>query len=157
MSYSQSIQFYKSGSKTILNDIKKNQEKINKLIPGYKFENFSYPRGEQTFRSKFILRKEYKSARGVNEGMNVDKTDFLNLHAFELAEKPLTTIFALIDQAVEKKAWLIFYTHDVCEDHSIYGCSPEYFESVIKYCHDKQIKVRTINKVIDQVMSSGKS
>lgn len=146
------IKLYKSGKKEILDNLKQNQEQINKLIPGYKFKNFSYPSGQQTFRSKMILKKEYQSARGVKHGLNVKEMDVYNLYAYELrALLTLPEVYALIDKAIEQKAWLILYTHDVEENPSRVGCSPEYFESVVKYCASKQVEVSTVEKAIAKI------
>ncbi|HSH64292.1 MAG TPA: polysaccharide deacetylase family protein [Bacteroidia bacterium] len=148
------IRLYESNSKEILANLKKNQQLVQGLIPGYKFENFSYPSGQQTFRSKLILKKEYTSARGVNAGMHKKKMDMYNLHANVLAMHiPLQQIFALIDEAIEHNAWLILYTHEVEENPTKNGCTPEYFESIARYCFNKKVEVLTINKAINKIVS----
>lgn len=148
------IAFYNSNSKEVLSNLKKNQEKIHELIPGYKFESFSYPSGQQTFRSKLILRKEYHSARGVKAGMHVGSVDLYNLYGNELAGHiTLPEVFALIDEAIKNKAWLIFYTHEVEENPSPYGCTPEFFEQVVSYCYKKKADVRTIKDAVDRITS----
>jgi peptidoglycan/xylan/chitin deacetylase (PgdA/CDA1 family) len=147
------IQLYESSGTDILNDLKKNQEKLNELIPGYTFQNFSYPLGQQTFISKLILKKRYKTARGVKGGMHIKEVDTNNLYGNALEEAlSLKGIFALIDKAVENNAWIIFYTHDVENNPSVIGCTPEYFESVVKYCSEKNVDVCTINEAINKIV-----
>jgi len=147
------IPLYNTGRQRLLRNLKKNQQQINELIPGYKFKNFSYPRGEQTFRSKYILKKIYQSARGVKAGMHIKDMDIYNLHANELRDYlPLKEVLSMIDKAIEHNAWLIFYTHDVEKNPTDFGCSPEYFEAVISYCAEKKLEVHTIDKAISKIL-----
>jgi peptidoglycan/xylan/chitin deacetylase (PgdA/CDA1 family) len=147
------IRLYESSKRVVLNDLKKNQEKLNELIPGYTFKNFSYPSGQQTFISKLILRKRYKTARGVKAGMHIKEVDINNLYANALVKRlTLENALARIDKAIENNAWIIFYTHDVENNPSDYGCTPEYFENVVKYCSQKNMDVCTINDAINKIV-----
>ncbi|HET6226556.1 MAG TPA: polysaccharide deacetylase family protein [Bacteroidia bacterium] len=147
------ITLYNTGRQKVLRNLRKNQQKINELIPGYKFKNFSYPRGQQTFRSKYILKKEYQSARGVQAGMHVKDMDIYNLHANELmGDWTMEEVLAMIDKAIEQNAWLIFYTHEVEKNPTPYGCTPENFEQIVKYCADKKLNVLTIDKAINTIL-----
>ena len=147
------IKLYKSKKDEILSDLAKNQEKMEELIPGYHFKNFSYPYGQQTFISKLIMKKRYKSARGIKAGMHIEYADVNNLRAVELQENlPLQEVFLLIDKAILSKAWLILYTHDVENNPTICGCLPDYFEKVVKYCSDKKVSIRTIEEVIKTIV-----
>ena len=84
------------------------------------------------------------------------ETDLANLKTIKLYRDrySLAEIEAYIETAIEKKAWLIFYTHDVAENPSPYGCAPAYFEAVVKACANKKIKVLTIDKTLDQIESA---
>lgn len=147
------IALYRSGRRKILNNLKKNKEKINQLIPGYEFKNFSYPSGQQTFRSKWILKKQFRSARGVKAGMHSKEMDLYNLHANEMGDKlTLKLAVGLIEEAIRTNAWLIFYTHEVEDNPSAYGCTAEFFESVVKYCYKKNVEVLTVNKALDKIL-----
>lgn len=149
------IQLYKSDKNKIVSDLEKNQLQMEALIPGYKFHNFSYPYGQQTFLSKLIVKKRYRSARGVNAGMHIKHADINNLKAVELqGSLELKKAFSLIDEAIQNNAWLILYTHDVEANPTICGCSPDYFEAVVKYCFDKKVKVVTIDEGINIITSA---
>lgn len=151
------IRFYNSNRKQIIQDLKKNQQRVNELIPGYTFKNFSYPAGEQTFRSKLILKKEYRSARGVNAGMHIKSVDLYNLYGNALGgHMNIERVMALIDEAIRNKAWLIFYTHEVEENPTKYGCTAEFFEQVVNYCHQKRLLVCTINEAISRITTPEK-
>ncbi len=143
------IHFYKSRLSKIREDLKKNQDKINELIPGYRFTSFAYPYGEQTLESKKLVREIYDSARSINRGINYKCTDLNNLQAVQLDEHmDPQKVFDFIEQAIRTKGWLVFYTHDVQKNPSSWGCTPEYFEAIVKYCYNRNIKAFTIEKVI---------
>lgn len=151
------LRFYQANRKQIIQDLKKNQQRIDELIPGYTLRNFSYPAGEQTFRSKLILKRQYKSARGVSAGLHVKSVDLYNLYGNELGgDITLEGTLALIDEAIKSKAWLIFYTHEVEANPTIYGCTPEFFEQVVSYCHQKQLMVHTINDALNRITTPEK-
>lgn len=81
------IRFYDSDGNHIKANLEKNQEKINELIPDYKFTNFSYPYGEQTITARRVVRDKFLTARGVNSGINHGDIDLLDLKAHQLDRK----------------------------------------------------------------------
>jgi peptidoglycan/xylan/chitin deacetylase (PgdA/CDA1 family) len=144
------ISFYKTSKEGVILDLNKNQEKMNKLIPGYKFKNFSYPYGEITYDSLKIVRDRFSSARSTNSGINQGRVNLINLKSVELNEyTPLESIYALIEKTIKLNGWLILNTHDIEQTPSKWGCSPTYYETVVKYCHEKKIAVKTISEVIE--------
>jgi peptidoglycan/xylan/chitin deacetylase (PgdA/CDA1 family) len=146
------IHLYHSSKEEILLDLKKNDQSINEIIPGYVFKNFSYPYGEQNIHSKIIIRKKFKSARSIKGGINTGSTDLNNLKSQALGNgDSLEKIYHIIDETIRTNGWLIFFTHDIQSDPSEWGCSPEYFEAVVKYCFEKGIETKTIAEVLKNV------
>jgi peptidoglycan/xylan/chitin deacetylase (PgdA/CDA1 family) len=144
------LHFFQAKKEEIFSDLQQNQASIDNIIPGYKFMNMSFPFGEQTLMAREIIKNKFRSARSVYRGINSGNIDLNCLKSIRLYENnSLRTIFSTIDKAIEKKAWIIFYTHDVMNNPTDIGCSPGYFEEVIRYCHDKKLKVLTINDALD--------
>jgi len=141
--------------KTGMEDIRKNQEEIQKLVPGLALNNFSYPFGSQTRPVKKFISERFRSARGIEEGINRGRTDLFNLRTVKLYENrySLEYIYRKIEEAKKDGGWLIFYTHDVQDDPTEWGCSPPYFEAVVKKCKEANIKVLTINEAINHIES----
>lgn len=137
-------------------DILKNKEAAQSLLPDLTFRNFSYPFGSQTRAIKMFLSRQYRSARGIGEGINTRNTDIYNLKTVKLYEKRHTPdyIFAKIKEASECGGWLILYTHDVQDNPSEYGCSPAYLEAVAQKCAEEKIKVLTINEALNLIENS---
>lgn len=147
------IDLSKTNLKHSIFDIEHNQEAINAIMPDIKFRNFSYPFGAQTRGIKQYLSGQFRSARGIEHGINAGRTDLCNLRAVKLYENKhsLDQIFENIQKAIDHNAWLIFYTHDVSNDPSKHGCSPGYFEAVVKECVAGGFRVATIDEAMDLV------
>jgi len=134
-------------------DIKQNQKAIYKILPNLKIKNFSYPFGEQTKEAKQYFSTKFRSARGISDGINAGRTDLLNLKACKLYENrmPLMSIFSKIDEACKCNGWLIFYTHDVAEPYSDFGCSPQFLEAIADEIARREISVLTINDALNKI------
>jgi hypothetical protein len=123
---------------------------IQNIIPEYRLENFSFPFGEQSLISRNIIKHRYRSARSIYKGINSGKVDLNGLKSIRLYEHiSLDEIFQLINKAMEINGWIVFYTHDVENSHSDIGCTPEYFEKVVKYCYERKLKVLTVNDALN--------
>ena len=86
-----------------------------------------------TLAAKRVVGTEMMSCRGNYSGWNGPLVD-LNL----LKANPLyghldrsKTVEKLILENEKEKGWLIFYTHDVRPNPSVYGCTPALLESVV--------------------------
>lgn len=140
----------------ILEDALKNQTVLEESGLGVKFENFAYPFGAQTYNAKKVVSGFYNTCRGIyygknlSKGVNVGKADLNNLLAINLYEEfnKLSNIYSLLEEFSNNGGWLIFYTHDVNEDYSQYGCSPDFFESVLIKCIDLGLEVKNTKEAL---------
>ncbi|MBK8195093.1 MAG: polysaccharide deacetylase family protein [Lewinellaceae bacterium] len=134
-------------------DIIQNQEEMDKKVPGYTFRNFSYPFGSQTRAIKQFVSSKFRSARGIEEGINLNGADLYNLKTVKVYEHRFSPeyLHRKIDEVISNKGWLIFYTHDVMENPTDWGCSPGFFEDVVQYCANHNIKVLTVNDALNQI------
>jgi peptidoglycan/xylan/chitin deacetylase (PgdA/CDA1 family) len=148
------LHFFEAGEDEIIADLKINLHSINSLVPGYQFKNISYPFGEQSLKARKILRQKFRSARSVYRGINNGYVDLNCLRSIRLYNSiSLNEIVKTIEKAIETKSWIIFYTHDVDPNPTSIGCSPGYFEEVVKYCYEKKLKVVTINEALDLIQN----
>ena len=146
------LHFFRSGRRQIVSDLEKNQQFIEKYIDGYRLENFSYPFGEQTSVARDVISRRFKSGRSIYSGINNKKVDLNCLKSVRIYESiPQDEIISIINQAIRSRGWIIFYTHDVDPNPSKEGCSPGYFEAIVKYCSEKKLKVLPVNKVLAMI------
>lgn len=121
-----------SDRKTLFKDLQQNQHLIEK-VTGQKPVNFAYPYGNMDLTSKYRVMSNYRTARGIDSGLNYGWIDLANLKANAIYSSSYSTnqMTNLISEAVQKKAWLIFYSHDVCKEPNKFGCTPEQLNEII--------------------------
>jgi len=123
-------------------DLIKNYNHISKLA-GIPPVSFSYPFGGISFASRQLISKRFEYARGIYSGINTGKTDIMNLKANSIYSTTYDTtkISTLLAETKKCKGWCIFYTHDVTNNASDFGCSPEQFRAFIKLIIESKIQV----------------
>jgi hypothetical protein len=124
-----------TASEAFEDSVLKNRAELAKLIPGAAFKSFSYPLSEPRALSKLKTARHFLSCRGGGQKFNSGKADLAKLSAFflEKSRDNMKAVRDLIDQNRKARGWLIFATHDVCEDPSPYGCTPQFFEDVVQH------------------------
>ena len=111
-----------------------NRLALRELLPGVSFRTFSYPISPPRPRTKQRAAKYFVCCRGGGQSFNAGTTDLNYLCAFflEQSRDNPEVVKNLIDQNRRARGWLIFATHDVCAAPSPFGCTPEFFESIVQ-------------------------
>mgnify|MGYP003632111024 CR=1 FL=1 len=122
----------KEESKTILKDCRTNKDLA--AARGVEFSSFAFPFGEYKPSTKEIIRDMYQSARTVNEGINKKNVDLMGLQAVSIfsdknAEK---RVFNWLNKLDLNGGWLIFYTHEVCNNPTAYGATYDFFSKIVE-------------------------
>ncbi|MEL6687867.1 MAG: polysaccharide deacetylase family protein [Pseudomonadota bacterium] len=140
-----------AGPDATLADINKNREEFARLdLP--KAETFAYPYGEVTPSLKRALSSEFRLSRGILAPNN-DTLD-LNLAASgRLYSDTIEETNTLIRQAANQKQWLILFGHDVRENPSEYGCTPDELEAWLALIETLPLDVLTVKDALTQVTS----
>lgn len=102
--------------------------------PGTEFRTFAYPFGDFSFTATLRLQSRFAGCRSSLQGLNIETADLGRLRSVRLYDRLIgpEEVLDLIKQAVARTAWLIFYTHDVTETPSSFGCTPSLFEHAVK-------------------------
>ena len=113
------------------------------LDPSIKVENFAYPFGYGSFVRKRQLKAEFTSCRSIVPGVNSGTVDMQFLHAMPLIDQRIDRdgIERAFDEAQNTNGWLIFYSHDVADRPSPYGCSPALMNHALEAASRRQIPV----------------
>jgi peptidoglycan/xylan/chitin deacetylase (PgdA/CDA1 family) len=111
-------------------ELDRNQSLLKKINSNIAVRNFAYPYGDMSVRTKRYLEARFDSCRSGHAGINTVVADLgaLNAWALESASLDRTKIADLIAETVQNRGWLIFYSHDVAEQPSRYGVSPDLLE-----------------------------
>ena len=143
-----------ASAQELLEDIWRNEETISKELKIQDcLENFSYPNGEVTLQAKEILGRRFTTCRGVYRGINTSVVDLALLKANPLysATFSLGHVASLIEETSLRKGWLIFYTHDVQDNPSKWGCTPEYLDTVCQYAVESECQVLPIKEALNEL------
>lgn len=113
-------------------------------------DNFAYPFGAVTAVTKRAVGKRMLSCRSIYRGVNGPIVDLNLLRANPLYgdTEQLGFVRKLLRTNQERSGWLIFYTHDVQNAPSPYGCTPALLESAVKLALDASMKILTVNEVL---------
>ena len=151
------IDVHRTSNGVILSDLALNKREIIQLTGGCAPTSFAYPFGRLDLRSKFLLRNEFSSLRGIKTGVNAGVADLAHLKAQELYDSSSTvdSMSKLLDRVERHPGWLIFYTHDVKLDPSDIGCSPAYFRKIVELVRRRGLTVETVRDAYARVTGQG--
>jgi peptidoglycan/xylan/chitin deacetylase (PgdA/CDA1 family) len=115
--------------------IARNAQVLERMLPGMSFRTFAYPISPPRPRSKRIATATFACCRGGGQRVNEGTADagYLAAYFMEQARGDVRVLEAAVDRNSQVGGWLIFATHDVCEQPTPYGCTPGFFESVVRY------------------------
>jgi peptidoglycan/xylan/chitin deacetylase (PgdA/CDA1 family) len=134
-----------------------NRAALAKIVPGASFRSFSYPLSTPRPSVKRASAKHFACSRAGGQTFNSGKADLNQLSAYflEKAKGDITPVRDIISRNRESKGWLIFATHDISPEPSPYGCTPEFFEEVIKSSLQSGARILPVIGVLDAIRSSG--
>lgn len=114
--------------------------------------NFAYPYGDISVASKRRCGATFRSARGITPGLNTAVIDLGQVRAFPLEARSYdeTVVGTAIDEAATAPNWLVFFSHDVSETPSPYGCTPAMLRFVLDRLKRRDIPVITVDEALDR-------
>jgi peptidoglycan/xylan/chitin deacetylase (PgdA/CDA1 family) len=130
-------------AETLSAEIARNQQYLRSLDASIRIENFAYPFGYGSFVRKRQLKTVFKSCRSIVPGVNSGSVDLQFLRAMPLIDRRIDRdgIERAFDEAQTANGWLIFYTHDVADEPSPYGCSPALLNEALEAASRRKIPV----------------
>jgi peptidoglycan/xylan/chitin deacetylase (PgdA/CDA1 family) len=141
-------------STALKREIAENAAFVRGCLPHNALRNFSYPFGEVSPLRKLALQQQFTSCRGIQPGLNRGVVDLGLLKAERVyGHRAGPRLISLIKRAAAEKAWLIFYTHDVDENPTRFGCTPALFEQVILMVCGAGIRCLTVEDAVSSIQT----
>jgi peptidoglycan/xylan/chitin deacetylase (PgdA/CDA1 family) len=133
-----------------------NKTALDEIVPGAAFRTFSYPISPPRPRTKRVVAGRFSCARGGGQTFNVDTTDLNYLRAFflEKARDRPDAIQSLIDENRAQGGWLVLATHDVSRTPTPYGCTPDFFEDVVRRAVESGARILPVAEALDSMLTS---
>ena len=137
------------------NDVEQGERAIQQGTGITASNNFAYPYGEVTLKSKQALASMMRSCRGTCGGLNggTSAVDLNLLRAnslygdvdrLEMARK-------LILENERRKSWLIFYSHDVSARPSQFGCTPDLLIATVAAAARSGTRILPVGQVVAEL------
>jgi peptidoglycan/xylan/chitin deacetylase (PgdA/CDA1 family) len=135
---------------TLSAEIEHNQRYLRAIDPSIQVENFAYPFGYGSFARKRQLKTTFRSCRSIVPGVNSGLVDLQFLQAMPLIDRRIDRdgIERAFDEAQGNNGWLIFYTHDVADQPSPYGCSPALLNEALEAAARRNIPVMNMAEAL---------
>jgi len=129
-------------------DIERNQSKLADLgVPPS--QTFAYPFGVATSKMKSALSKQFKGARGVRAVSHHKQVDLNQIGSVPVFESTINQAIAAIQKTASTGGWLTFFTHDVRDEPSEWGCTPAGLQKIIKAVKNTNAEILTIRGAIE--------
>jgi peptidoglycan/xylan/chitin deacetylase (PgdA/CDA1 family) len=144
---------YETAPAAFEESIIRNRQALKSLVPGAEFKSLSYPIGNPRPETKRRSARHFGACRGGGQKYNRGEIDLNLLSGFflEQSRDDLNAVCRMIDAACENYGWLIFATHDVCETPTRYGCTPSFFEGVVRYSVNSGAKIAPVGKALELI------
>lgn len=115
--------------------------------------SFAFPYGDVNTSAKRVLGQRFTSLRGVQAGVNRPGTDANQLLSvgLEARANPVQRAMQYCKELQNSPGWLIFFTHDVREECSDWGCTPTDLEAVVSVVLDMGAQVDTVANVMAKI------
>jgi peptidoglycan/xylan/chitin deacetylase (PgdA/CDA1 family) len=125
--------------------IVRNREALRRHVPGMSFRSFSYPSSCPRPETKQRIAKYYDCCRGGGQTFNVGLVDLNFVKSCFLEQMPhVDVVSALIEANSRARGWLVLSTHDISERPSRFGCTPTFFEKVVRRATKSGSKIVTL-------------
>lgn len=117
------------------NSVLENQRCLTSLVPRASFKTLSYPQSGPRPHTKRRVSKHFACCRFGGQTYNAGNADrnLLSAYFLEQSGYDLDAVATLVDKSVGNRGWLIFATHDVCDNPSRFGCTSRFFADVVRY------------------------
>jgi glycosyltransferase involved in cell wall biosynthesis/peptidoglycan/xylan/chitin deacetylase (PgdA/CDA1 family) len=128
-----------------------NSKELVKLFPGAEFKTFSYPISLPRPRTKAKIVDYFLCCRGGGQTLNVGNVDLNQLSAYflEKSRDNIQQVKDLIQRNRQLGGWLIFATHDVSDNPTPFGCTPEFFEEVVQCAISSGARILPVAAALD--------
>ena len=148
----------RGGERALREDSLRNREILRDLT-GRPVDDFAYPYGEYTFKAKAELGSVFSSLRSVEPGVNQGPVDVRLLKAESLERKhfSLERVEQAVEQCATEGGWLVFYSHDVSDEPSIYGTTTAGLANVARIVEESGVPVLDVASARSQLFARSSS
>jgi len=140
----------KTASAALVAEVEKNAAFIRGALGDLPPSSFAYPYGEVTPRTKALFAKLFPVSRGIYPGVNTGVIDLAQLKAVPLERRSWNAaeVEGHIAHAAATGGWIVFFSHDVCDEPSPYGATPHMLEHALAAVRDAGIEALPVKHAL---------
>ncbi len=142
---------WETATGTFEESVIENRAALRRSFPDAEFKSFAYPISLPRPLTKARVADYFLSCRGGGQTFNVGEIDLNQLSAYflEKSHGDFTPIKNIIDRNRLACGWLIFATHDISENPTAFGCTPEFFERVVEYAVNSGANILPVARAME--------
>ena len=141
------------GLNRFLSDVDRNQAELSELgLPPS--ETFAYPYGETFPKLKSAVSDRFKGTRGITKTVHRKEVDLNQIGSLPLFTDTIDDAVAAVKDLRRSGGWLTFFTHDVRDNPSAWGCTPETIQKIVTAVKDAGVEVLPIKDAITDIGGS---
>ena len=144
-----------TGISDYLMDIERNHEALEALdIPAP--ETFAYPFGQANPGVKKTLEARFKGLRGITPGVQTGSADLNQIKSSPVfSGANFRNVMQDIKMLKFKPGWMTLFTHDIRDNPSEWGCTPEEFLQIIVEVRKSGAIVLPVAKAVEYLKGAG--
>lgn len=138
-------------SRELVADADRNAAFIRGALGGdVPLSSFAFPFGDVSPRTKLLFSRLYPCCRGIRTGVNAGVMDLAQLWAVPLEVRHWTAeeVERRVREARESTGWIVFFTHDVSDAPSPYGCTPEILEHALRSVTEAGMEIVPVREAL---------
>ena len=137
---------FTASNRALIQEEEDNKLFFNRILGDYHLSTFAYPFGDISPRTKRLYSELYPLSRGIRRGLNGKWFDLAQVKAIPLEARQWDpgVIEDWILKAKATKAWICLFTHDVSDDPSPWGATPEMLEHALSTIRRCDIEIHTV-------------
>jgi len=141
---------YDTPSDDFERSIIQNRRALEQVTREARFETMSFPISCPRPSTKRRCAEHFTACRGGGQTFNSGVVDLNHLSAFfiEQSRDDFSAINKVISATCRAGGWLIFATHDVCEDPTPYGCTPELFDLIVRSTIESSAEILPVSQAL---------
>lgn len=115
-------------------------------------QTFAYPFGDVSGEAKAELAPRFRLLRALHSGLVRRGTDLNQAPAVPIDGPDGAARGALwIEQAARRRGWLILCLHDVADDRSFWGCTPDELARLIALAEARGCEILPVTQALDRL------
>ncbi len=136
---------------TYIQSVERNHAALDRVFPGPRLDTHSYPISYPRPGTKRRLQHRFRACRGGGQCVNSGQMDLNYVSSFflEQSHDDMAAIDRVIENVLVSRGWLIFSTHDISQNRTRFGCTPLFFENVVRKACDSGAKLLSIPAALD--------